>query len=754
MNLKQLTMDNNLISDLEQELMHQKIINNLLLDELFFLREQISNSFPRISSSNLSSEFIEISTSHNCVQNSLKDVKVPSLNILNGGYGNDICRISNFQSDENPVINTPCKNTDINSSCQQLESTEPTISSREEISKLNKNFKKLNLTHSRKVISKTPKSACGPICNFLQNVDLAIAFAFSNSKKDRFYLSKGASKCIKVKYISMEEWERMRVINVSADSEVRVHSYYPLIIIAVSKTIDSTVNRLLCWLNDVMAVYFPLRLGFDDFREIKIMSPLFLLTNIQRHTNLYFYFYSYGLRLADLNFLEIAGNELHMFPSSDKMSCFYNSMVEIKNILSEEDSTVLNQFKEHLSNDNKFHFFNQMKSLGIDIWHNKTGKPFLSCSDDKKYACAFSLEEDGQFVFSENNKSFKSDEEFLYVSKKTEIRLNQAILENISDIRILNVPFPEILWVNGVPGCGKTHYLIHSHKIGEDLILTLTKEGCRELRDSVIKLFSVDKDTARQNYRTLASLMVNGTKRKFNKVIIDEALLMHAGFIGFVVALTGAKIIELVGDEWQIPFVDRDNTKSHFSSPSLFAEITTSNVQTRRCPIDVCYTLASFYPGIFTTSKIAESLSVHTLNINSLPDTENTLYLTHTQQDKQALLNVGVGNKVGSKVLTIHEAQGQTFELVILVRFNRKKLKLYNSIEHSIVAISRHTKLFYYFTAASEDMVSNLIKKVTSAKENLVEWNEKQMLRHSMGLSKEMLIRKKRNDYIECQWPS
>lgn len=617
-----------------------------------------------------------------------------------------------------------------------------------EIGTLGDILSKLHIGNSRKVTSETAKSSSGPIAYFPVNVDLAIAFAYYNAKKRSIIISKGARKVVDSKTISLKEWHRMREVKISADSDVRVLGDRPLLIMLVSNDIEHTLANLLSWLNNVVAAEYPLLVGFDDSREISSITPLFLLSSIQNNLNLYFFFYSYGLRMLDMNYLEIKGNkEIHPFPVSDKLSYYYNSMVEIRNVLAEEDENVLKNFRSNIMDQydrHSFHSFCKLKSLGIEVWNNNKGLKLTPYLDQQTYSCAFSTENGGQFVYSGNNEKFPSEENFLFVSKKTETRLNQLILKNLSAINILKVPFPNILWVNGVPGSGKTYYLIHSHSVGKDLILTLTKEGCLELRNSVENLFGVDKATQKENYRTLASLLVNGSKRTFSKVIIDEALLMHAGLIGYVVALTGANCIELVGDEWQIPFVDRETTsKSKYSSPRLFAEITTSHVLTRRCPIDVCYALSLFYPGIHTINNTVLSMIKLPVNESTLRNVENTLFLTLTQKEKTNLQAKGIGCNDSSKLLTVHEAQGQTFEHVILVRLNNKHLEIYNSIEHAIVAISRHTLTFKYLSSVGEDMVSKLISNVMVSNVNLPEWNAKQKLRYNMGMDSDQLIKKK-----------
>lgn len=744
---------------IETQLKHQLMINELLLDEVFHLRSMIKlcPSCLSIHEDSSKTSQTNLTIEHKIVKYSPVESKgfpekcspTNTLLIKNNHSRRDISipiGISNVS--EKPTKTTLIKSSSVIESSLSL--NEDGFDKKQIFENINlKDIRsKLHIGYKRKVTSLTPKSSSGPITYYLENVDLAIGFAFYNAKKQNLNISKGARKVVGSKIIGMNEWQQMREVKISADSDVRVLGDGPLLFVRVSNDIENTLTSLLSWLNNAVAAEYPLLVGFDDSREIPSMTPIFLLNSIQNNSNLYFFFYSYGLRILDMNYLEIkGGKEMQPFPVSDKVSYFYNSMIEIRNILAEEDENVLKNFRSNILDSyesNNFHSFSKLKSLGIEVWNNSKGQKLTPYLDQENYSCAFSTENGGQFVYRENNEQFPSQENYLYVSKKTETRLNQLILNKISSINILKVPFPNILWVNGVPGSGKTYYLVHSHSVGRDLILTLTKEGCLELRNSVENLFGVDKVTAKENYRTLASLLVNGSKKTFPKVIIDEALLMHAGFIGYVVALTGANCIELVGDEWQIPFVDREATlKSKYSSPRLFAEITTTHVLTRRCPIDVCYALSFFYPGIHTISSTILSMIKLSINESTLKNFENTLYLTFTQKEKSSLQAKGIGCNNASKLLTIHEAQGQTFDHVVLVRLNNKKMEIYNSTEHAIVAISRHTQTFKYLSNAGEDIVSNLISNVIVLDENLPEWNAKQRIRYNMGMQPDQLIRKK-----------
>lgn len=597
----------------------------------------------------------------------------------------------------------------------------------------------LKLKTTRLVTANTPKSTSGLVYNFLNNVDIGVAFAFE--EKGYFRLSKGGKIALKKSKLTLKTWESMIKVKLACGAEVGIVGDLPMVIVIVNEFITDCLAELLSCLNNWAMSEYPLRIGIDDYKGAKELSPLFVLQQIERNSSIFFYFYTHGLR--DMDFVEIKGSGCQgTIPGSSNRINYQNSMIEIRNIVAGEDDKVLKDYTdimtEVLHGVNKESAMSKLRKTGLNIINNLVGNQ----SFEAKYNYAFSLEEGGRFVpyDSELNK-FSSLEQYLLVSKKTKIRLNCAMLQTMNSVKISEVPLPVIEWVAGVPGSGKTHFIIAEHCPGQDLILTLTKEGCTSIRDKMRESLRWSEQRLKTCYRTLASLLVNGTARSFNVVFIDEALLMHAGFIGYVVALTSAKKVVLVGDEWQLPFMDREGvTKNMHCSPRKFCDVSKTLSCSRRCPLDVCFALAEFYPGIYSASSVVVSMSLSKFDDEAFRNHPNTLYMTHTQDDKEALVNLGLGTDSGSAVLTVHEAQGLTYEHVVLVRFNKKPLPLFQSTEHAIVAISRHTKTFKYVSQSGEDMVIAFMKKVGYCLTDLSSWNECQKIRSNIGLSESRII--------------
>jgi hypothetical protein len=79
------------------------------------------------------------------------------------------------------------------------------------------------------------------------------------------------------------------------------------------------------------------------------------------------------------------------------------------------------------------------------------------------------------------------------------------------------------------------------------------------------------------------------------------------------------------------------------------------------------------------------------------------MYLTFTQTEKLEL------SKINLPVLSVHEAQGKTFENVILVRIKGHNNMIYNKLSYAIVAISRHKNNLMYCTVIFDDFICKLL---------------------------------------------
>lgn len=720
-----------------KELHHLRLVNQLLLDELYILRKK--NNIIMDNQTHLSSD----GSSH-CRKPMLENQNSPDIESDDSTLGYVSYNLP-FPSKSSPLLLKP----------------------------------------TRAVTGETPKSTSGTVWTFLRGVDLAISFVFPHpSKKNIIKISKGAKIVLGQNRLTVNEWENLEALSLREGNcmyEIRKTPNIPLILIMNSNRSGNCINRLvnvLDYCNMSLANEYPLRVGIDEFEKAGCQfDPLAILQIIERSCNLYFYFYSRGL--YDFRYVEIDGKGVQGFmKGNSRLINFINSMVEIKNITALEDVTLIKEYSSYLKDllmgARKHEMVGFLKVKGFNIYDNEKGKLLfnsdlivqspdggsncrkLSLENQNKsdiesgertfeYGFGFSLEHGGCIVpFDPSINRFSTIEKLVLVSKKTKIRLNTPILEQMKKVIISNVDLPDIQWIAGVPGAGKTVFILNEHRPGKDLVLSLTREGCMSLREKMMVKHRMSVLDAKKFYRTVASLLVNGCSCKFERVFIDEALLMHAGTVGFVTAITGASTIILVGDEWQIPYIDREKVSNlDFGSPKLFANVTTTLTCSRRCPVDVCFALSQFYPGIHSTNPVILSMSTAAVSDQVLLDKPNTLFLAHTQEEKEALKVLGLGRLTGSNVLSIHEAQGLTFKNVILVRFNKRRMPIYDSIEHAIVAISRHTQFFCYVNSGQTDMVTSLMRHVGLCKVGLPNWNNQQKIRHSLGLTTENLIKGK-----------
>jgi len=311
-------------------------------------------------------------------------------------------------------------------------------------------------------------------------------------------------------------------------------------------------------------------------------------------------------------------------------------------------------------------------------------------------------------------QSFNTKSEWVLITKNTEKMLNRPTYNACKKIKVMDELPSNIEFINGAPGCGKTTMILESVRFAKkaslppiDLLLTTTRAGSAEIRERLKS--KVDKDVLKRDVKTITSYLINAKNLKYDVMYIDEVLITHAGAVALAISKANPNKIVMLGDKNQIPYIDRDRYFPQlYSDVFRFCDVTIERNVTHRCPIDVTAVLSDIYPGLKTTSKIERSLRVM-MNDNNIPYENKVLYMTWTQDDKQQLLDKRY-NVNGSQVMTIHEAQGQTFDRVIMVRRQVKALTLFTSINHAIVAFSRHKLSLVYYTAA-KDALSEFMNK-------------------------------------------
>lgn len=263
----------------------------------------------------------------------------------------------------------------------------------------------------------------------------------------------------------------------------------------------------------------------------------------------------------------------------------------------------------------------------------------------------------------------------------------------------------------GIPGGGKTEYILRQCKksTAPTLILTVSKAAKDDVQNRASKL-DLDHNVT---ICTFDSFMINydrkHSKVTYDDVWFDEARLTHGGDWLWAAFLTRCKNMYIVGDVAQIPYCERTDYTPRYSSPNIFAVPSHNLSVSHRCPQDILQWMRisrdnnnkPFYDfAINTTSKVVHSVEVHCIdNIAAVPMIDNAQYLVYTQDELRSMIDSGFSN-----CRTVHQYQGNQNKHIILVRLQVKDaMPVFKSMAHMLVAFTRHTTRFDYYTCCSAD---------------------------------------------------
>ncbi|UHK03236.1 MAG: polyprotein [Hangzhou merodon fulcratus virga-like virus 1] len=288
----------------------------------------------------------------------------------------------------------------------------------------------------------------------------------------------------------------------------------------------------------------------------------------------------------------------------------------------------------------------------------------------------------------------------LLVGNSTKLMQDPKLYNAVKNFDYSEMKLPFIRLVSGVPGCGKTFYILQ-HAGVEDLVVTTSKENCEDIksRSSILK----------DNVRTMHSVILHGYSGKARRLFVDEALMAHAGEIMLIAYLVKCSHITLIGDEKQIPFICRNKlfTAKYFSVEKFCSQRAYMNVS-YRVPTDVARFYSNQYPkGFLTKNKTNNSVTV--IPVNTFHEMNKEAQILVFKQSEKSNLKVN-GFKF---VNTVHEYQGKQAAEIILYRDSiHQSDMIYDSEPHILVALTRHTKKFTYYTRNCTDKVSAIIKKI------------------------------------------
>lgn len=577
----------------------------------------------------------------------------------------------------------------------------------------------------------TPKSRIDLVYNFTNNVDITLSFAYFS--KSRCFLSKGLTKLLGKNYVKLEEWDTLT--NVQHHQNIKYLNIKGKIIFIVGAGSEQfkCFCQLLHEINHWALTNYSLTVGVDIFKvpTVTDFPCLETLSLVVDCVNLKFVFYNKGIR--DIKYLMLPSAvssfsskcPLGLLPGNTKHEIYLNMMIELQNLIANTDDSNATIYRKILSRveDNDTGALGKYKQT-MNFYDNQLCKYLFPT--DRIYGHGFSRENGGTFVnYDPVSMKFNTSERYILTTKDTELMLNGKLCSTLREIDISKCTMPTLQWIDGVPGCGKTTFIVNKHNPGKDLILTQTRAGVSDVRAAAAKRFGPEIEKRLNiDYRTVSSFIINGSDKTYERVFVDEALLMHAGYLGYITQLSGANTILLLGDSNQIPYIERSNLSCKWSNISLLAEPSRVLSVSKRCPVDVCYLLSNYYDKISTTNPVFRSISPTISDGSFHLIDEQTLILTFTQAEKKLMKETLSKNNTSiPKIHTIHEAQGLTSPKVLLVRIEQRPLEIFDSIPHLIVALSRHTEHFRYLTTNASDLTQRLIGKLSLVNDaQLMNW--------------------------------
>nr|URS65734.1 polyprotein [Negevirus sp.] len=311
-------------------------------------------------------------------------------------------------------------------------------------------------------------------------------------------------------------------------------------------------------------------------------------------------------------------------------------------------------------------------------------------------------------------QALSNETDFFLVYKGTEVYLEDRYIPIFTNI-INNYKKeiePQFKFIQGVPGCGKTQYIIDNYKPG-DLVLTATKQTSHQTFLRAQKKYG---DNAYANdFRTASSYVVNDSDKqsKYHTVWIDEARMLHAGMVIAIAQISECSVLYCLGDQLQIPYVCRVTMIPKFYDIVTFATDITYLYVSHRVPVDVACHFSADYEKVQNKPMLSSSSVMHSLkakyitSVEEIPKKKKNVYLTFMQSEKHLLLSKGF-----KSVHTVHEYQGDQNPDIVVVRLNSiKGIKLYDRGPWVLVALTRHTRTCTYYTMCHGDYITQLMNK-------------------------------------------
>jgi hypothetical protein len=238
-------------------------------------------------------------------------------------------------------------------------------------------------------------------------------------------------------------------------------------------------------------------------------------------------------------------------------------------------------------------------------------------------------------------------------------------------------------FLTGAPGAGKSGRLLSecvtafdALNPGKSILVVVPTKDLKTRYSSALKL------PHRAETTHIAASLLAQKRIEPALIMVDECFTYPVAFLSYLSQF--ANVI-MMGDEHQVGHIDFSQSWGGCIKLTEFVPFIARehmNV-TRRCPHDIVALpfIQVRYPGITTVSKVRSSI----IMVGPTYTREGAQVLTMTQDQKQRWATQGAK--------TVHEAQGGTFDSVILhlSGSTAEKRLLLNSPNHLVVGLTRHT---------------------------------------------------------------
>nr|QOJ38458.1 polyprotein [Actinidia virus 1] len=342
------------------------------------------------------------------------------------------------------------------------------------------------------------------------------------------------------------------------------------------------------------------------------------------------------------------------------------------------------------------------------------------------------------------------DLEIFYANKVLR-RLNTGI--TVQKTHILD----DLVIVETPPGGGKTTQLVALFfglwmKGVAVRVITANKNSAQEIRRktcALAKHFKViqpeqmvrTRQLLDDMVRTADSTIINVVSAPTEVLLVDEIFLMHLGQLVLNFEILRPRFVVGYGDSKQIGYIARTDLycATYYDVMSV---VDVERIQYRsesyRCPKDVCALLSQLYGRHIMARANGNTKTMTVTKISSIEDVpvvDDAKYLVYTQGEKRDLERTLKGKgRIPIPFLdpqTVHEAQGNTYKKVLLVRSKPQDDEVFSSLQHQIVALSRHTDSLVYYCISSkynDDTATKIENSKTLAALDTNEINEQPII--------------------------